>query len=73
MRESITQIRYELSKWLRERDLNPPVLHFHCGKNAAVGSAALTVHRTVVCYFTVSHRGSISLHNCGGIFLEVLS
>ena len=28
----------------------PPVLHFHCGENAAVGSAALTVHRTVIHY-----------------------
>ena len=30
--------------------LEPPVLHFRCGENAAVGSAALTVHRTVIHY-----------------------
>ena len=34
--------------WLRGWDLNHTVLHFLCGENAAVGSAALTVHRTVI-------------------------
>ena len=33
---------------LREGDLNHPVLHFLCGENAAVGSAALTAHRAVI-------------------------
>ena len=36
--------------WLRGWDLNHMVLHFLCGENAAVGSAALTVHRTVIHY-----------------------
>ena len=30
--------------------LEPTVLHLLCGVNAAVGSAALTVHRTVIHY-----------------------
>ena len=28
--------------------MNHPVLHFLCGENAAVGSAALTAHRAVI-------------------------
>ncbi|MBQ3866908.1 MAG: hypothetical protein II789_00015, partial [Clostridia bacterium] len=34
--------------WLREKGLEPTVLHFLCGENAAVGSAALTAHRAVI-------------------------
>ena len=30
--------------------LEPTVLYFLCGENTAVGSAALTVHRTVIHY-----------------------
>ena len=30
--------------------LEPTVLHFLCGENAAVGSAALTAHRAVIHY-----------------------
>ena len=48
--------------WLRGWDLNHTVLHFLCGENAAVGSAALTVHRTVIHYrdlrFATLHRGA---------------
>ena len=32
------------------RDLEPTVLYFLCGENTAVGSVALTVHRTVIHY-----------------------
>ena len=32
------------------RDLEPTVLYFLCGENTAVGSVALTVHRTVIYY-----------------------
>ena len=31
-----------------EAGFEPAVLHFHCDENAAVGSADLTVHRTVI-------------------------
>ena len=33
-----------------EAGLEPTVLYFLCGENTAVGSAALTVHRTVIHY-----------------------
>ena len=36
--------------WLRRWDLNLTVLHFHCGENATVGSAALTAHWAVIHY-----------------------
>ena len=36
------------SFWLRQAGFEPAVLHFHCDENAAVGSADLTVHRTVI-------------------------
>ena len=38
------------SFWLRRWDPDHTVLHFLCGENAAVGSAALTVPRTVIHY-----------------------
>ena len=34
--------------WLRRWDLNLTFLHFLCGENAAVSSAALTCHRQVI-------------------------
>ena len=42
--------RAECFFWLRGLDLNCTVLHFLCGENAAVSSAALTVRRTVIHY-----------------------
>ena len=42
--------RAECFFWLRGLDLNCTVLHFFCGENAAVSSAALTVRRTVIHY-----------------------
>ena len=42
----LTYLRTGLRGW----DLNLTVLHFLCGENAAVGSAALTVRRTVIHY-----------------------
>ena len=47
-KETLTFYQNKRSFMIAEAGFEPAVLHFHCGENAAVGSAALTVHRTVI-------------------------
>ena len=49
---NITSKQYNSPKAniVEKAGLDPTVLYFLCGENTAVGSAALTVHRTVIHY-----------------------
>ncbi len=46
-----------------EGGFEPPVLHFHCDENAAVGSADLTVHRTVIQHRLTLRVFALRSHN----------
>ena len=49
--------------WLRGWDLNLAFLHFLCGENAAVSSAALTCHRQVIHSPSPSELFALRTHN----------
>ena len=46
-----------------EAGFEPAVLHFHCDENAAVGSADLTVHRTVIQHRLTLRVFALRSHN----------
>ena len=59
--------------------LEPTVLHFLCGENAAVGSAALTAHRAVIHYRltlrVMSHvkASKLGIFSCGCVRLQTVA